>query len=120
MNHAYNHLDNGTDMSTLKPGAGATTDVWFYAKHYGGCCWHGMWDCEDVNSAGECESGDAKLNRSNLDGEGEHAKEHTACHEIGHSTGLDHAYEVISCMRQGIDEPKWLADHDKNHINDRW
>ena len=120
MNHAYNHLDNGTDMTTKKVDQTSVTDVLFYADYFGGCCSHGSWQCQSTNSAGECETGDAKLNRSNLDGEGQHAKEHTACHEIGHSTGLDHSYAIDSCLEQGITEPKWMSDHDKEHINGRW
>lgn len=121
MNHAFDHLDNGTNMTTKKVDWTSVTDVLFYARYYGGCCSHGAYKCIDTNSAGECEQAEAKLNRSNLDGEGQHAKEKVACHEVGHTTGLDHAYSVSSCMEQGINgPPKWMADHDKNHINNRY
>lgn len=121
MNHAFDHLDNGTDMTTKKVDKTSVTDVLFYADFFGGCCAHGTWQCHlPPNAAGECESGDAKLNRSNLDGAGQHAKDHTACHEIGHSTGLDHSHAIDSCLEQGIDEPKWMSEHDKEHISGRW
>lgn len=119
MNHSFHHLDNGTKMTTKKVDPSSVTDVWYWADYFGGCCIHGQWDCVSTNSAGECESADVMLNRSNLDGEGQHAKDHTACHEIGHSVGLDHAYQINSCLEQGIDEPRWMASHDKDHINSR-
>ena len=73
-----------------------------------------------TNSAGECEQAEVRLNRTNLDGEGQHAKDHTACHEVGHSIGLDHSYTIDSCMEQGITEPKYMSDHDKEHVNNRY
>ncbi|MGH2750139.1 MAG: matrixin family metalloprotease [Actinomycetota bacterium] len=60
------------------------------------------------------------MNRSKLDGEGQNAKDKVACHELGHSTGLDHTGNADSCMQQGIPNPKYYSDHDKSHINDKY
>lgn len=98
-----------------------TTDVWFYADYFGGCCSYGTWQCYTTNGAGECETGDLKLNRSALDGEGQDTKEKVACHEQGHSVGLGHATTDTTCMAQGIHgPPKVYNDHDKSHINGKW
>ena len=54
MNHAFNHLDNGTDMTTKKVAQTSVTDVLFYADYFGGCCSYGSWQCQSPNNAGEC------------------------------------------------------------------
>jgi hypothetical protein len=119
--HAFNHLDNATLMSTRKVDSpNSPTDVRMVADYIGPVGLHGRWSCTDVNSAGECESGTLYLNRGDLDKSGQHAKDHTACHELGHSTGLDHSHSIDSCLEQGTSEPKWMSEHDKEHINDRY
>jgi hypothetical protein len=120
---ARDHLDNHTDMSTTFSETCQTqTDVWFYAEYLGGCCLWGTWDCFTWNGAGECETGDMKLNRSALDGKGQDNKDKVACHEQGHSVGLGHDNgSTTTCMAQGIDgPPKVYNGHDKDHINGKW
>ena len=109
-------------MDTLWVTCGNSTDVFNWAGNYGPSSLHGRWDCAYTNSAGECESGDLLLNRESLDGEGQNAKNHTACHENGHSIALDHELDDTraSCTHQGLDEPWWFSDHDKNHVSGRY
>jgi hypothetical protein len=100
MNHIFNHLDNGTVMTTKKVDNTSATDVVFIAESMGPATLSGKYQCQSVNGAGECEKAKVWLNRAGLDGEGQHAKDHTACHEVGHSVGLSHAYQLSSCMEQ--------------------
>lgn len=119
--HIFNHLDNATVMTTKKVDTKtSTTDVRMIADYVGGEGFHGEWDCTDTNSAGECETGKLIINRGSLDGKGQDNKDKVACHEMGHSTGLDHAFQISSCMEQGLDEPRYFADHDKTHINNHY
>ncbi|HYP23964.1 MAG TPA: hypothetical protein VEV43_10345 [Actinomycetota bacterium] len=120
--HIVGHLDNATVMTTKKVDTKTSaTDVRMIADYVGGSGFHGEWDCTALNSAGECETAKLTLNRGSLDGAGQHNKDKVACHEMGHSVGLDHAYQISSCMEQGLDgPPRFFADHDKTHINNHY
>lgn len=43
-----------------------------------------------------------------------------ACHEVGHTVGLDHSNESSSCMRTGAHTTVKLSSHDVAHINGRY
>lgn len=123
MQHGFDHLNNGTVISTKKiseADAGWRTDIYFIADSTYAASVKGLWQCQEKNDAEECERAKVFLNRPGLDGEGMWAKKHVSCHELGHSVGLDHANKLDSCMEQGLDEPRYYKDHDKNHLDSRW
>lgn len=120
MDYGFAHLDGTALVSVRTYERTSATDVRFIAGYTHPSYVAGAWRCDSPNSVGECETGRAFLNREKLDGEGANAKAHTACHELGHSTGLAHATVDESCLRQGINESKVYTTHDRNHLNSRY
>jgi hypothetical protein len=67
MNHAFDHLDNGTVMTTRKVENTSATDVVFIAESMGPVYLSGKYQCQSENSAGECEKAKVWLNRAGLE-----------------------------------------------------
>jgi predicted Zn-dependent protease len=90
--------------------------VHVYSGEYGLTGWLGAtsplrdWD-------GHFVSLDVRLNETYLNGSYYGSRQHTTCHELGHSLGLDHQYEnrkkFGTCMRSSVYGGAW--DHPNAH-----
>lgn len=81
--------------------------------------------CQAFNGNGYCDRNDVVLNPDviNQGGNDEYDQNKTACHELGHSVGLEHGNDKTDCMING-ERPSlnevWehYNDHHVGHIND--
>ncbi len=129
MEHArVNSLDNGTDMSTVLRGSSdSKTDVISYDTDYTGTFWDthdASYECTSTNgtNTGNCQQAKLRFDLSWLDGYNQFQREAVACHETGHSVGLDHhSSNTDTCMYYaGSAGNNGFNQHDKDHINGRW
>jgi hypothetical protein len=131
-------MDNSlepTDMIVTEDDACYSyTDVWWFEDDLGAGT-RGRWECWDLSTNGDvCLSANVLLNKTELD-QGPYDYEDrrkTACHELGHSVGLEHGNGKNDCMVNGAIEdvdpndptdPKWrhYGNHHKDdHINAMW
>jgi hypothetical protein len=84
---------------------------------YGSTGWLGL---ATINIQGGCTivSANTKLNRSYLDnGYTADQKKRVACHEVGHTTGLQHNPLATSCLRSGGAAPSAPNSHDRDVLN---
>lgn len=88
-----------TDITVLYPGfVNSQTDVVVYDLNYSNFCgltWHpsgasGLAVCITLNSVGECEKFEVRYDNSYVDGVSTTMQRAYACHETGHTLGLDH------------------------------
>lgn len=130
-----NSLDNPTDMSTQLLGSeNSQTDAVHYDQNYT-TYWNIDWDglifgvnwwaatrCTSTAGAnpGTCQRAEIRYDTPDMNAIGDTGRKQTACHEIGHSVGLDHSSDGGSCMHTGNTGATGYAQHDKNHINGRW
>ena len=114
-------LDNGTAMTQqyLESPSGAT-DVFVFDEQLGGGASIGTYECISVTywSSSHCETSDVIFNNDELDGYSADTKSHTACHEVGHSVGLDE--EGSGCLQSGHLTELYFSDHSKWHVDDRF
>jgi len=124
--HAFAWLDGQTDMgvSGIEP-ATEETDVLAKDARLGDNGPRARWDCVLISgSLTTCRAGDATLNIDVLDPQNNKNWKKSAYHEVGHSTGLDHAIEATNtCMKTGAvlnDDMLYLNGHDVEHINGKY
>lgn len=130
MEHArVNSLDNGTDMSTVRQGSSdSDTDVKAYDMDYTGGNWDrtvALYTCTSTANTdpGTCQQGKVQFDLSWLNSYQQAQRESVACHETGHSVGLDHhSSDKSSCLhwQTDVDVSNGFNQHDKDHINGRW
>lgn len=101
MEYSMNNLDGQTQMSEVGPGGcDSLTDVQF-AEGFVGNGVRGEWRCISFNNNGVCFKSRVTLNKDIIDrddGPYELNLKKTACHEVGHSVGLDHHPRPGDCM----------------------
>ena len=101
-------------------------DVELYDGDYNQNSWLGQTNCEDgynfIN--GNCDIFRVRYDTENMAGHSYSHWQHLACHELGHTAGLDHrtsdddgANTTKSCMRDDI-WPIQFDLHDLDAINE--
>jgi hypothetical protein len=102
--YEFQSQDANTDVVAVDVAYG--TD----AAHF----WWGLWTCDTLvsGSSTQCNKGTLRFNLS-------WGTPNTviACHEVGHSVGLDHSTETASCMYQPTGSSDDYSTHDRSHIN---
>lgn len=131
--HLNNHrayMDAQTAMTTTGSSGGSLTDAYVRDQNYTDFCglnWHnpttgtgvlGYSVCIALNAQGECERSDIRFDTSLYPQYTTHQKQSLACHEVGHSIGLDHEGLNRNCMQQGSVglQATVYTTHDKNHM----
>lgn len=73
-------------------------------------------ECRELNASNECAHFAVRFDRDDMDNLGPNQRQSVACHEYGHTVGLEH--RDAGCMTNGATFPGHLTDHDVNkHIN---
>jgi hypothetical protein len=110
---------DSTDMTTDEfQSQDANTDVVAVDVAYGtdaSHSWWGLWTCDTLvsGSSTQCNKGTMRFNLSWGTPDAV-----IACHEVGHSVGLDHSLETSSCMVQPTSPTADdFSTHDRSHIN---
>jgi hypothetical protein len=110
---------DSTDMTTDEfQSQDANTDVVAVDVAYGtdaSHSWWGLWTCDTLvsGSSTQCNKGTMRFNLS-----WGTPTAVLACHEVGHSVGLDHSLETSSCMVQPTSPTADdFSTHDRSHIN---
>lgn len=106
---------NPTNMSTSLTSNHDSSHVHVTDEYYG-ATWVGATSCQVYAGNNRCQHWHVKYDLSNWDGWQTYQRRHNACHETGHSTGLDHT-SAASCMQSGAYSELNFTDHDRNHIN---
>jgi hypothetical protein len=100
-------------------------DLCVYDSDYGDTNWYGIYDCVGQSSGSHpnmtCTLGRVRLNQHTGPGyvAGVGISEYNACHEVGHSIGLNHNLDQTSCVKRFIDggNAPTLSNHDVEEIN---
>lgn len=119
---------DATDMNaSVQSSCGSYTDVCAFDGDYessgvGGysASWwdthYGLAKCYLYKSGSVCETWNVFFDTNDLGPYGTTFERTAGCHELGHTTGLEHR-QSDSCMRQQISSYTSFNTHDKNHIN---
>jgi hypothetical protein len=126
-----NNLDP-TDINTQMEGsATALTDVIAYDRYYGDYCGYawfngstglvGLTTCEGIVSGSNprCEQHGVRISNSFVDAAGTFQERQIACHENGHTLGLQHrpSSATTSCMPDNMVGTATYDGHDQSIIN---
>lgn len=118
--YAMGNLDGQTSYyDTFISSCSSVTDIYWQLNSSIGA--RGDYICNAFNSAGECERATIRLNPSALTDDQNRRK--TACHEIGHSVGMQHGDTKTDCMINGAvgSGSQWITynSHHVSHANSR-
>ncbi len=111
-----------TDLRVPKVDTHGASDVAAYQDDYGDTKWFGIVDCIDYVNDNVCSHWHLHVN-SSYGPYTRHQRRVLACHEFGHTVGLQHVNDDDSCMdNNGAlgSERARLRDHDIRHINRRY
>lgn len=119
-------LDADTDMHDIEDSScGSETDVWFFEGDLPTGT-RGQYICQIRNGV-VCISADVTLDKAEIDiGSFDwEDRRKTACHEVGHSVGLQHGDGKFDCMINGEipdqgAEWRHYSGHHIGHIDDRY
>ncbi len=120
----YNY--NPTDANTAYDSTlDSATDVVVRNQDYTTYCgysWHssgGTWGLTTCNSLSgfKCEQHTVRFDLSYFNVVSRSAERGLACHEIGHSLGLEHRDTETGCMERYGTYPTYLTTHDESHLN---
>lgn len=106
----------------------SSTDAIIRDQDYTDYCgknWHpngviGATQCNGLNIDRECESHVIRYDTSYSDDASDFARRSLACHETGHSLGLQHRSTDSKCMESGSNQATDLSSHDINHLNNNY
>lgn len=107
----------------------STTDAIVRDQNYTDYCgfsWHpagGTWantSCNTLNGANECESHVIRYDNSYTDSTIQDNRRGLACHETGHSWGLQHRSTDSKCMTPFGPYPTSLSGHDITHLENNY
>lgn len=108
----------------------STTDAIVRDQNYTDYCgknWHpagGVWgntSCNTLNGANECESHVIRYDNSYMNSTTQDNRRGLACHETGHSWGLQHRDTGSKCMKQFGPYPTSLtSNHDVPHLEQNY
>lgn len=115
MDYALQTRLESTDMTVDKfQSSNSDTDIIAVDTTYANEIWWGYWTCDALvaGSSTKCNQGTLRLNLK-------FGTPTTAvtCHEVGHSTGLDHSTLTTSCMQPVAGTDNDYDTHDRSHIN---
>ncbi|MEU7860491.1 matrixin family metalloprotease [Nonomuraea sp. NPDC049141] len=74
----------------------------------------------DSTQAWRCDQYEVRYDLKDIDWMSTTQRQALACHEIGHTIGLDHSTESGSCLRTGSHTVTKYGTHDVAHINGRY
>jgi Matrixin len=134
ISYSMANLDNQTDMTANWVTASSQTDNRSYDQHYTtywGLDWDGsttgwnLWaytKCVEYTLAYNCQQYQIRYDLADLNSFSNYERQQVACHETGHSVGLDHSSERASCLQRSATDASTNAytAHDRAHINGRW
>lgn len=121
-----------TDIDTVVLGsATSTTDVVVYDLNYTSYCnlnWDGgpgnnffaLVTCASKNSTSACEKHELRYDNSDIDFLPYEERVGLACHETGHTVGLEHRDAETGCLETAAPYPNFLTWHDFYHIQDAY
>lgn len=109
-----NNIDP-TDMYTSKTSDHDVSHVHVIDEFYD-ATWLGITTCPVYAGGGRCQHWHVRYDLTDWNGWETYKRRHNACHETGHSTGLDHT-TAASCMKSGAMSELYFTDHDRAHIN---
>ncbi|MEU6713634.1 matrixin family metalloprotease [Nonomuraea sp. NPDC046802] len=132
-------LDSQTDMTVAYDSTpDASTDVESFDRYYVDY-WDLDWDGSstgynlfayskcvksippaDSSQARRCDQYEVRYDLKDIDWMSTTQRQALACHEIGHTVGLDHSTESGSCLRTGSHTVTKYGTHDVAHINGRY
>ncbi len=132
--YSMSNLNNQTDMTTEWVVPSSQTDNRSYDQHYTtywGLDWDGSstgWNlyayakCVETTLAGNCQQWQIRYDLADMNRFSNYQRQQVACHETGHSVGLDHSSEGASCLRNAVlsASTNYYTSHDRGHINGRW
>ena len=121
------YLDDNTAVTPQLVGSPtSTTDAVVYDFDYTTYCgltWDanpgnvaGLTTCVSTNGSSECEKHEVRFDSGEYWAWSGTQMQGLACHEMGHSLGLDHSGEGSSCMLDGQLDNTGYTDHDKAHL----
>lgn len=143
-NHLYWYELLGSQMTTAQNAANATlntsvstvfdssnnyyTDVVVYDQNYTTFCdydWDatcddnlwGLTTCVWLNAVGRCERHEVRYDTSDTAGFSSTQREGLACHENGHSVGLEHRNSESGCMYAFNLYLRTFTSHDRSHMS---
>lgn len=138
-NYAMIKLDSQTDMATHYDSTpDKSTDVEMFDQYYDdywGLDWNGSSTgkniyahakCVRIISPGtingwwKCDQYEIRFDLADMSRFSENERKKTSCHEVGHTTGLDHSSQSTSCMKSGRSTVRTYTSHDVAHINGRF
>jgi len=104
---------NPTDMYTGSE-AHDYSHVHVQDDHYN-ATWSGLTTCPVYAGDGKCQHWHVKYDQAGYETDTDTERRTIACHETGHTTGLDH--REYGCMESGQFSQVRFTDHDVAHIN---
>lgn len=104
-----------TDMYTSRTSDHDSSHVHVMDDFYN-ATWVGITTCPVYAGNNKCQHWHVRYDLSDWDDWPTYKRRHNACHETGHSTGIDHT-TAASCMNTGAWSELYFTDHDRNHIN---
>jgi hypothetical protein len=120
MNWARTNVYNPTDVNTVNEVHGRD-DVASYTNNYKDSGWYGIVDCVDYRNKKVCDHWHLHINTF-YGPYTRHAARALACHELGHTLGLQHTTATGTCMRTAnpANLPLKIRPHDRRHLNNRY
>jgi hypothetical protein len=133
------NLDSQTDMTvaadtTADPSTDVESFDQYYVDHWD-LDWNGSSTgynlfayskCVKANapaSSGQpwtCDQYEVRYDLADIDWMTATQRQALACHEVGHTVGLDHSTESTSCLKTGAHKIIKYSAHDVAHINGRY
>lgn len=89
-----------------------------YNWHPGGSSIIGLMKCETLSSGGDCQQATIRFDTSYTNSTTVYNRRALACHELGHTLGLEHRQSDDSCMPSNAPFPSnTYSSHDEQHLS---